>query len=142
MNWSNESVDKVATRIFDTYAASGIAADWAKGLNWHDVLRMSWQSDAYKKVVALARSEAKAALSVISELPEMRGLVEALEYYREEEWLGGEDGRASKALAPFTAKNYPASLSPVDCPSGNGDAQTASMSSHAAPEDAQDGGVK
>ncbi len=113
--------------------------------------RLSRVSTPDTSAVELVSEMRDCLVDANSELPEVKALVEALrnieimvwaDDFSERTKLDEIDRIVTDALAPFTAKNNPASLSPVDCPSGNGDAQTASMSSHAAPEDAQDGGVK
>jgi hypothetical protein len=76
INWTQESVSKVAEEL--------------------RFLPNIWSEDTL--------ASARKVLSVISELPEVRGLVEALQYYDDYEQFKGQSFVASNALAPFTSK--------------------------------------
>ncbi len=61
-----EVVERMARAIFDTYAASPIAASWAKDMKWCDAKRMAKNSAAYAAVINLASDEARAAIAALT----------------------------------------------------------------------------
>lgn len=87
MNWSQASVEKVVVAMRSAY------------LNW------AADNDVNSSTVGKAFPVvAKSALFIIAELPEVRKLVEALQYYDDYEQFKGQSFIASNALAAFTNK--------------------------------------
>lgn len=96
MNWSQSSVEKVAKEIHQ--------CDERNGAGCWDFYASNPRE--YKSFVPDALDKAKAALSVIAELPEVRGLVDAAKRTRDYGYLKQDSlwHEINNALRPFTNK--------------------------------------